>query len=401
MYESPIETDQQVARNLTALFEPHADYRTPFQHAPDLQERAVASFSPDYFAARSKFLDAAVEAGGQIENYQLFKNSRSGSPLFIDFAVFKNGTPEKVLLHISGTHGPEGYSGSAIQHDLLSKGVSVPENSMIVFCHALNAFGMAEFQRTNEDNIDPNRNYRGQRDDYQLGICEDYSGLDWLIHPNDEHTLAALLHQIAVSPEARDDFLTRMADFLPGQNDKPDGLFYTGESLIQSFTFLNHFLDTELPLSVKDVFIVDVHTGLGDFGDEMLFSNRQAILSNDTDLYQNLTMVDGLRITAPDPAAENFYEAQGDTVQGATRHLNARGIACNGICQEFGTYSFSALVASLITENHYRTSANERPEYALDAIKEMFNPDSIEWQKSILARGQRLYDGLVESFLLG
>ena len=67
-------------------------------------------------------------------------------------------------MHSSGVHGVEGYSGSAIQHKLLStlpKWYKNDENQpVIMFVHAVNPFGMALNRRFNENSVDINRNYK-------------------------------------------------------------------------------------------------------------------------------------------------------------------------------------------------------------------------------------------------
>ena len=388
-----------VGNSLDRFFPSQDNYRCPYEES-ELAERSQSAFTADYHSARELFLARACDAGGKIESFQMVATSRRQEPLFIDFAIFSNGTPERALLHISGTHGPEAFSGSAIQSDLLSQSVEPPANSMIIFCHGLNPFGMAEYQRTNENNIDPNRNYRGSTAEFHENICTDYTALDSLIHPTNEAELLLTLELLANKTVEREDFLKKLTIFMPGQNDNPDGLFYTGQSLTQSYTLLNYFLDTSLPDAIRDLFIVDVHTGLGAFGGEMLFSQPVARLSDGSDLYQKMTHTSGLQITAPDPNADNFYDAKGDTVAGARTYLAKREIACNGICQEFGTYPFETIAATLIAENFYRAQGISRPAHALNAIKEMFNPASLEWQKSILSQGNRLYNAVMKSLFV-
>jgi hypothetical protein len=79
----------------------------------------------------------------------------------MDAAIFR-GDPEKVMLHISGTHGPEGFAGSAIQAAILDQLAAKPLGEgapTVVLVHALNPYGFANNRRVNEENIDLNRNY--------------------------------------------------------------------------------------------------------------------------------------------------------------------------------------------------------------------------------------------------
>ena len=122
---------------------------------------------------------------------QLFKKSfcwyeKCGA---LDIAVFK-GNSNSLILHISGTHGVEGYVGSEIQTDLL-KNIRIQNNTCyptIIFVHGLNPFGMKYFRRVNENNVDLNRNALFQNEHKSLTDCstshrKDYSIIDNIINP--------------------------------------------------------------------------------------------------------------------------------------------------------------------------------------------------------------------------
>lgn len=83
--------------------------------------------------------------------------------LTIDIAIFK-GDPKYLILHISGTHGVEGFIGSEIQSELLdyfSIGSRRERNNpTMIFVHGLNPYGMKHNRRVNENNVDLNRNAR-------------------------------------------------------------------------------------------------------------------------------------------------------------------------------------------------------------------------------------------------
>src|SRR3546814_19590214 len=69
---------------------------------------------------------------------------------------------ENVVLIVSGTHGPEGFMGSAAQIALLNKvalGAQNPRNIKVVLVHAINPWGFAHVSRTTENNVDLNRNF--------------------------------------------------------------------------------------------------------------------------------------------------------------------------------------------------------------------------------------------------
>ncbi len=77
------------------------------------------------------------------------------------------GRAKACLLLTSATHGVEGFCGSGCQvallHDdgfvALARGAGVA----VVFLHAVNPYGFSHLRRTNEDNVDLNRNFRDFR----------------------------------------------------------------------------------------------------------------------------------------------------------------------------------------------------------------------------------------------
>jgi len=120
------------------------------------------AFAEDYSAARGKFRDAAQRAGATLEAHRLpSHDGPNGEPLFIDAAWLGPEDADVVVLSLSGTHGAEGFNGSAAQvHWLtLHGGQSLPKGVAMLFVHAVNPFGFAHMLRVNENNVDLNRNF--------------------------------------------------------------------------------------------------------------------------------------------------------------------------------------------------------------------------------------------------
>jgi len=64
-----------------------------------------------------------------------------------------------MLVLISGTHGIEGFAGSACQAGILHAGIELPPDTGLLLVHAINPYGFAWGRRVNEDNVDLNRNF--------------------------------------------------------------------------------------------------------------------------------------------------------------------------------------------------------------------------------------------------
>ena len=85
----------------------------------------------------------------------------------IDYLYLHNTFPtnnSKLNIIISGTHGVEGYAGTAIQCKTLDnfiqkKQLYRQEDMSYLFIHALNPYGYQHNRRCTKQNIDLNRNY--------------------------------------------------------------------------------------------------------------------------------------------------------------------------------------------------------------------------------------------------
>ena len=92
------------------------------------------------------------------------RRASSRPPLTIDVAVLGDAaSAPAVFLHTSGTHGVEGFAGSAIQVAYLRSGRPPPANVALVLVHGVNAHGFAEGRRWTERGVDLNRNFIGPR----------------------------------------------------------------------------------------------------------------------------------------------------------------------------------------------------------------------------------------------
>src|SRR5260221_10676662 len=120
----------------------------------------LAAFSDSYAEARKKFVDAARRAGAKIASYQHpDQRGPGGEALYLDVSVLGPGDASRVFVVGSGTHGIEGYSGSAAQRAWLRSRPRLPKDTAVIFFHAHNPWGFAHKTRVTEENVDLNRNF--------------------------------------------------------------------------------------------------------------------------------------------------------------------------------------------------------------------------------------------------
>ena len=132
-----------------------------------LFRESCSLFSTEYFEAREKFRNAVQKHNATTSsNLELWSSlivegDDASTSLTMDVAVLPGNTKELgTIVHSSGTHGIEGYAGSAIQLALLELFTSTKDmdRPTIVMVHGVNPVGMKEYRRCNENNVDLNRN---------------------------------------------------------------------------------------------------------------------------------------------------------------------------------------------------------------------------------------------------
>jgi len=330
-------------------------------------------FSPDFFAAQSRFRKAATHN----ESLPIEAKGPNGESLHIDIAWIGSRSPRRVLIHSSGLHGVEGFAGSAIQLQLLDNPPALPPDTAVVVVHILNPFGMSWLRRVNANNVDLNRNCL-EGEPYR-GAPEAYAALDSLLNPksppsNDRFVLRTIL------PVLRFGMPALKQAIAGGQYEYPKGLFFGGKQLQQEMAQYRRFLEMAFT-SVERVIAIDVHTGLGKHAEDTLLV--------DSKHYEARRRQFGERVAPLNPERGPAYRVRGD-FQWLINGVFARAdVAFVG--QEFGTFNSIQVISALRQENrwhHYGAGSPDHP--TKRHLKEMFCPDDTKWRDAVLGRGRDL-----------
>ena len=239
---------------------------------------------PTYELARARFREAAVKAGAKLDELLL------PCGYTIDVATLPGADDSKLLLHISGTHGVEGFVGSAIQTGYLTwlamqnkTSPSLRKRSAI-FVHGLNAFGMANWRRVNENNVDLNRNGHATQADLDEVLSRDpnIAGYEtWNDVLNPQHAPRFILDDLVIALNfAKGIMFSGMSDMkraiVTGTSTRPKGYQFVGREVQPSHLLLRDYLTRNSFLErIRDLVLIDVHTGLGPIGnDTMMISDN-------------------------------------------------------------------------------------------------------------------------------
>jgi hypothetical protein len=236
----------------------------------DQTQRGLA---PTYATSRSRFLAAATAAGATVTSYPHPLEGLEGEELAIDVTSIGRLDATSVLMIVSGTHGVEGFTGSALQHHWWEHHCADrPDALRVVHLHAFNPHGFSWVRRVNEDNVDLNRNFIDWSQPPPAN--EDYGGIAQLLVPeawDDDTRESTLLALLAYAEEVGFDRLQEIVS--GGQYTHPTGVFYGGAGPVWSHRWLrDHALD--LVGGAERVGIVDLHTGLGPWGHGELISHE-------------------------------------------------------------------------------------------------------------------------------
>jgi Protein of unknown function (DUF2817) len=189
-----------------------------------------------------------------------------GADLSIDIAWFGDRSASKVFVAFSGVHGVEGFFGSAVQTEWIrrSENRRLPRDTAALLVHAVNPYGFAWLRRTNEDNVDLNRNWI----DFErpLPTNERYEEIaEDLCPPNWSAKAQAAADARLASWRERNGAGVFMQAVTGGQWRHAEGLFYGGAAPSWSPRVLTDVLKSHLGSAAR-ITIVDFHTGLGPHG---------------------------------------------------------------------------------------------------------------------------------------
>ncbi len=316
-------------------------------------------------------------------------------PLATDSFWLGNPNATQVVVLLSGTHGIEGYAGSAIQHMLLSHIMQLPEHATLestafLFVHAMTPWGFAWYRRCDENGIDLNRHFV----DFARPLPA---------NPNYEKVRPLL---IEMNTDKRNRALAELAQKLGrrdyeialsgGQYIDPTGPFYGG-------TAPNHGHKVTLDLfqrytlAQRDLVVLDLHSGLGPWGYGELICDHPP---GSAGAIQAKRLF-GAGITEPALGTSSSVPKTG--LADYAWHAIMNDNSCY-LTLEFGTYSTDALFNDLIEDHQFWTKQtpsgmdDELWDAHRQRLLEHFCPADPWWRHSVLQRARQVVDQTLTGF---
>lgn len=347
---------------------------------------ATRHFSGTYAEARRKFLEAAEARGARIESFVLEAHRGAlGETLATDTAYVGTPGAAKLLIVSSGTHGPEGFCGSGCQvatlhdEDLLARLAEAQVGLLLV--HAINPHGFSHLHRTNEDNVDLNRNHI----DFgaPLPVNAGYADVEPLVLPAQWPPSADDVAAMNAHIEQHGMRAFRAA-VTAGQYTSPHGLFYGGTAPSWSNRTVRSILRRH-GAAATHIGWIDIHTGLGPYGHgEKIYPGRNA----PADLAQARAWW-GADVFAPFDGQSASADVSGPAVSAIYDECPQASAALMGL--EFGTLPDQEVLLRLRADTWLR-SHPEAPQALKRTIRqqlrEAFYCDNDEWKGMVLGQAR-------------
>jgi len=379
-------------------------------------------FPADYDEGAARFREAAADAGASIQSMKV-------QGLTTDVAILRSGdkSDKRVLVHISGTHGPEGYLGSAVQYaalkHLAATGMYKTRAKLptIVFVHALNPFGFKHHRRVNEDNVDLNRNFLTAEEWVEVKALDpNYARQVDLQHiinptsmPSSYHQLNNI-YQLVMSGYyiSRYGMNTLKTAMVAGNYVNPTGYSYGGTGYTASARNLMDLLlkKLDLPSKTKKLVLIDVHTGLGPTAVDTLLVNGDSLSTVERVFPTEYSgkgiggkdsgrAIGALKSTfggniAASAVSKGYELTKGPLTASFCNDmvaptLNASEKLC--ITQEFGTVSVGTVGMTAIADNYaWHHGSDAEREYYSNKLKGVFYVETSGWKRKTVHRGMAL-----------
>jgi Protein of unknown function (DUF2817) len=351
------------------------------------------SFSSTYTEARDKFLAAAQHRGARLGQY-LHPTQRgpAGDALYLDVAVMGELDAQALMVVGCGTHGIEGYSGSAAQTAWMHGDDPVPAGAAMVFLHAHNPWGFAHHQRVTEENVDLNRNFI----DFSLpppanpGYIELASTLTPKIW--DEPNIARVFQALARYRELRGEQAYSDA-FNGGQYTHPEGVYFGGLREQWATGAIRAALREHVG-HARHAAMIDLHTGIGNYLEHVYLCFHAA----ESAAYERAKTWWGERAVnragSTHKATARYRGLLVDAFQAELSHVETTATVI-----EFGTRSREAMQRANLSlcwlRNHGATDPAHARKVHHDYI-EAFYPSEPEWRRAVLEQSREFMNrGLV------
>jgi hypothetical protein len=372
------------------------------------QDNKGEYFKNDYLNARKSFLEKSDEIAEKYPGAKILRikvESAKDSDLSVDMLYIPcQGEKEKLMILSSGTHGVEGFTGSALQLMFMNKFINLEilNKTGILLVHSLNPYGFKYLRRVSENNVDLNRNSSADTLLYSTintGYPKVYSFINPKGKVNTKSCKNRMFNVRAIFKIIRASMPVLRQAVLQGQYAYPEGLYFGGQKPEPQIAAITPIIDSICD-PYKVIFVTDLHTGYGERGKLHLFPNPVDSLTKRR--MENLFT--GYSIDWGD--SKDFYTVTGDFV-GFVGNLNKEKVFIP-MTFEYGTMNSQTTKGSLksikimVLENQGNRFGYKKERDVLkirEDFMEMYNPSSQEWRTKVMNDTETIFTKIIPRFI--
>ena len=312
--------------------------------------------------------------------------------LYID-NIYLPATEEtkNLILLTTGVHGMEGYIGSVMLDVFFAEiypTLDTADTGILIVAN-INPYGMKYMRRYNENNVDLNRNFIEDWENFDLSSNKEYPKVESFLQPSGKMG-NAFWHEVGFYLSLAKEAIFKGADtisdaLLTGQYEYAEGVYYGGNGDEKSTSYLKGVFAQCLDGSYENIIHVDIHSGYGPRYNMVIFNSVQ----DPTTEAEAKAMFGYDYIIAAD--SEDFYVTYGDTTDYFYRLAKSKETdkELYSTCFEFGTIGdgFLDSIISLkytVDENRqhwYPTTNKITAEMVQQNYYELFYPTETEWRE--------------------
>ena len=335
-------------------------------------------------------VEKLIADGVSVETSEYAVDESDG--LYIDNIYLPSATENKNLVVLTtGVHGMEGYIGSVMLdvffeeiYPTLNK-----EDTGVLVVANVNPYGMKYYRRYNENNVDLNRNFIIDWDNFDLSSNKDYPEVKEFLQPEGKIG-NALWHEAGFYLSLAKEALTKGTDkvsdaLLTGQYEYANGVYYGGNGDEKSTAYLKTVFNGCLDGAYENIVHIDIHSGYGPRYNMVIFNS----------VYETMTEAQTKEAFGYDYVishdSESFYATTGDTTDFFYRLAESKqnDKQLFSTCFEFGTIGdgFIDSILSLkytVDENRqhwYPTDNKTSAEVVRENYFELFYPTETQWRE--------------------
>ncbi|MGP4062284.1 M14 family metallopeptidase [Halobacillus sp. H74] len=301
-----------------------------------------------------------------------------------------NSSNKQVLFFTTGEHGIEGYAGAAVVHLFVEEYLNQvdPQSTGICFVHAINPWGMKNFRRVTENNVDLNRNYFLEQGTVPETVNQYYAKESEIFQPNGvvkdiKKEKTALYEQLSKGMMNEGHSGIKTAKGM-GQFEFERGVYYGGTDEEESTKYMKEW-QLKLLTTYSRVIHMDWHTALGPTNEvTMVMSEHDE--REEEELKAQYGMKNIKKFTPKNVKGDstNYFHKLKKEVSPDTKLFSA--------LFEFGTFGADKKaelreLTTIILENqlYWEGAVHEEDrQWILEEFNNMFYPEEEAWREAVL-----------------